>query len=123
MSATSKLPDAPIDPGKAIADNPDLPLQFINDTLLALQEANAGKLTPYTFGSFTCDTTLRSKGQTTIPKAIRTKRGLKTGDHITFTLLPDGTAIMRAKNKSILDLAGMLHKEGRAPLPVEQLSF
>ncbi len=43
MSDTLNLSDAPIDPSQAIADNPDLPLQFINDTLLALQEANAGK--------------------------------------------------------------------------------
>lgn len=69
------------------------------------------------------DTTLTSKGQTTIPKEIRDSLGLKTGDRMTFTLLPDGTVILRAKNKSILDLAGMLHEEGRAPLPVEQLSI
>lgn len=70
-----------------------------------------------------CDTTLTSKGQTTIPKEIRAGLGLKTGDRMTFTMLPDGTVILRAKNKSILDLAGMLHEEGRAPLPVEQLSI
>lgn len=35
--------------GKAVDDNPDLPLQFIKDTLLAVQEAKAGQLTPYTF--------------------------------------------------------------------------
>jgi AbrB family looped-hinge helix DNA binding protein len=69
------------------------------------------------------DTTLTSKGQTTIPKEIRDSLGLKSGDRMTFTLMPDGTVIMRAKNKSILDLAGMLHEEGRVALPVEQLSF
>ncbi len=69
------------------------------------------------------DTTLTSKGQTTIPKEIRDSLGLKSGDRMTFTLLPDGTVIMRAKNKSVLDLAGMLHEEGRVALPVEQLSF
>lgn len=36
--------------GKAVDDNPDLPLQFIKDTLLAAQEAKAGQLTPYSFG-------------------------------------------------------------------------
>ena len=35
--------------GKAVDDNPDLPLQFIKDTLLAVQEAKAGMLTPYQF--------------------------------------------------------------------------
>lgn len=69
------------------------------------------------------DTTLTSKGQTTIPKEIRDSLGLQTGDRMSFTLLPDGTVIMRVKNKSILDLAGMLHQDGQAPLPVEELSF
>lgn len=36
--------------GKAVDDNPGLPLQFIKDTLLAAQEAKAGMLTPYQFG-------------------------------------------------------------------------
>jgi hypothetical protein len=36
--------------GKAVEDNPDLPLQFIKDTLLAMQEMKAGQLLPYTFG-------------------------------------------------------------------------
>ncbi len=37
--------------GKAVEDNPTLPLQFIKDTLLAAQEAKAGQLTEYEFGS------------------------------------------------------------------------
>jgi hypothetical protein len=36
--------------GKAVEDNPELPLQFIKDTLLALQEAKAGQLSAYKFG-------------------------------------------------------------------------
>lgn len=36
--------------GKAIDDNPELPLQFIKDTLLAAQEAKTDQLTPYQFG-------------------------------------------------------------------------
>jgi antitoxin PrlF len=70
----------------------------------------------------TTDATLTSKGQTTIPKQIRDSLNMKEGDRMTFTLLPDGTVLMRLKNKSILDLAGRLHKEGRKALPVEDLS-
>ncbi|NRR31810.1 hypothetical protein HSX11_16655 [Oxalobacteraceae bacterium] len=33
--------------GKAADENPDLPVQFIKDTLLAAQEAKAGMLVPY----------------------------------------------------------------------------
>jgi NaMN:DMB phosphoribosyltransferase len=37
--------------GKAFEDNPDLPPQFIKDTLLALQEAKAGQLAEYHKGA------------------------------------------------------------------------
>lgn len=71
----------------------------------------------------TTDTTLTSKGQTTIPKEIRDHLGMKTGDRISFTLMPDGTVSMRVKNKSILDLAGSLHEAGRKAVPVEEMSL
>ncbi len=65
---------------------------------------------------------LTSKGQTTIPKEIRDRLGMRPGERITFTLLPDGTVIMRAKTKRLLDLAGSLYRKGRKPVPVEDLS-
>lgn len=68
------------------------------------------------------DATLTSKGQTTIPKEIRDGLGMKTGDRMTFTLMPDGTVLMRVKSRNLAELAGMLHQTGRNPLPVEQLS-
>jgi len=68
------------------------------------------------------DATLTSKGQTTIPKEIRDSLSMKAGDRMTFTLMPDGTVVMRVKTRSITELAGVLHKKGRKPLPVEQLS-
>lgn len=68
------------------------------------------------------DATLTSKGQTTIPKEIRDSLSMKAGDRMTFTLMPDGTVVMRVKTKSVTELAGVLHKKGRKPVPVEQLS-
>jgi antitoxin PrlF len=68
------------------------------------------------------DATLTSKGQTTIPKLIRDSLGMKAGDRMTFTLMPDGVVIMRVKNKGVNDLAGILHKKGRKAVPVELLS-
>ena len=68
------------------------------------------------------DATLTSKGQTTIPKEIREGLGMKPGDRMTFTLMPDATVVMRVKSRSVIDLGGMLHKKGRKPIPIEQLS-
>jgi len=68
------------------------------------------------------DSTLTSKGQTTIPKTIRDSLKMKAGDRMTFTLMPDGVVLMRVKNKRVADLAGLLHKKGRKPVPVEMLS-
>lgn len=68
------------------------------------------------------DSTLTSKGQTTIPKAIRDSLRMRTGDRITFTLMPDGVVIMRVKNRRVSGLAGLLHRKGRKAIPVELLS-
>jgi AbrB family looped-hinge helix DNA binding protein len=68
------------------------------------------------------ESTLTSKGQTTIPKPIRESLGMKAGDRMNFTLMPDGVVVMRVKNKNISDMAGRLFKKGRKAVPVEQLS-
>lgn len=49
--------------------------------------------------------TLTSKGQATIPLEVRTAARLKAGDRIHFTVLTDGTIILRVKNRSIRDIA------------------
>jgi hypothetical protein len=36
--------------GKVVEDNPELPLQFIQETLLGLEEAKAGQTSDYKFG-------------------------------------------------------------------------
>ena len=64
--------------------------------------------------------TLTSTGQTTIPKEIRDSLGLKPQDQLNFTLLSDGTVIMRVKNKSLLDLAGIVKYKGPT-IPIEKM--
>lgn len=49
--------------------------------------------------------TVTSKGQTTIPREVREAAGLKVGDRIHFTVLEDGTIVVRVKNQSIRDVA------------------
>ena len=68
------------------------------------------------------ESTLTSKGQTTIPKEIRDRLAMKAGDRMTFTLMPDATVVMRLKSKSITELEGALYQKSRKPLSTEQLS-
>jgi antitoxin PrlF len=68
------------------------------------------------------ESTMTSKGQTTIPTGIRDTLAMRSGDRMTFTLMPDGAVLMRVKNKSVLELAGVLRGKGRKPVPIEQLS-
>lgn len=65
--------------------------------------------------------TMTSKGQTTIPKGVRDEAGLRPGDSIHYTVLPDGTIIVRVKNRSVRDLA-LKPKSGRQHVPVAQLN-
>ncbi len=51
---------------------------------------------------------ITSKGQITIPAEIRKQMNLGPQDKVVFTLLPNGTTIMRTKNRSITALAGKL---------------
>jgi AbrB family looped-hinge helix DNA binding protein len=48
--------------------------------------------------------TVTSKGQTTIPKEVREAAGLRPGDAVHYTVLADGTIIVRVKNRGIRDL-------------------
>ena len=36
--------------GKAVEDNPELPIEFIKNTLIGIAEADAGQLSEYRFG-------------------------------------------------------------------------
>jgi antitoxin PrlF len=66
--------------------------------------------------------TITSKGQTTIPKDIREGLGLQAQDQITFTLLPDGTVIMRAKKRKLSELAGMLTAPKGKRVSIDQMN-
>jgi antitoxin PrlF len=65
--------------------------------------------------------TLTTKGQTTIPKEIRDGLGLKPKDQVHFTLLADGTVIMRAKKRSVTELFGALHEPGRKAVKLSDM--
>ena len=64
--------------------------------------------------------TVTAKGQTTIPREVRAAAGLRAGDRVHYTVLEDGTIIVRVKNRSVRDL---LTKPRQARhVTVEQMS-
>jgi AbrB family looped-hinge helix DNA binding protein len=54
------------------------------------------------------ESTITSKGQTTVPADIRALVHAKPGTRLIWSVTPDGTILVRAKTKSILDMAGMV---------------
>jgi len=52
--------------------------------------------------------TLTSKGQITLPKALRDELHLKAGDKIDSERNPDGSYVLRPKTVSAASLAGFL---------------
>ena len=53
-------------------------------------------------------TTVTSKGQVTIPKAVRDELGLRAGDRVAFRVLEDGTVVVEPETVELLDLRGIL---------------
>ncbi len=57
---------------------------------------------------------LTSKGQITIPKAVRDRLGVDTGDHLEFRFLDDGSLQVSRVSRALASLCGMLSApEGR----------
>lgn len=57
---------------------------------------------------------MTSKGQITVPKDVRLRLNLKAGDRVLFVVENDGAVRMRAANKDISSLVGILPKPKRA---------
>ena len=66
--------------------------------------------------------TLTSKGQVTIPKAVRDALHLHVGDKVDFIVTGDGDVIVRPITKKVDDVFGILHKAGREPVSVERMN-
>ncbi len=62
-----------------------------------------------------------SKGQITIPKHVRESLRLQPGDKVRFEIGEDGCAQMRAMNRSIDDIVGMLKPYTTVRLTTEQI--
>ena len=66
--------------------------------------------------------TVTSKGQLTLPKAIRDLLRLGAGDRVDFIVKDDGTVVLRPATVDVRELKGLLHRKGRMPLSVEEMN-
>jgi antitoxin PrlF len=65
--------------------------------------------------------TITSKGQITIPLAVREKLGVTKGDRVEFVELASGQFAIVAAVEDIRALKGIVRKPGR-PLSIEQMN-
>ena len=68
------------------------------------------------------ESTLTAKGQTTVPAQVRAMVGAVPGTRLVWNVLPDGSIIVRAKTRSILDLAGTLKVPRGKHVAVEDMN-
>jgi antitoxin PrlF len=66
--------------------------------------------------------TVTSKGQITLPKAIRDLLRLDAGDRVDFVVQDDGTVVLRPATVDVRELKGLLHRKGIKPLSIEAMN-
>jgi AbrB family looped-hinge helix DNA binding protein len=66
--------------------------------------------------------TVTSKGQITLPKAIRDRLRLDAGDRVDFIVTDDGTVVLRPATLDVRELKGLLHRPDLKPLSVEEMN-
>ena len=67
-------------------------------------------------------TTMTIKGQVTVPREIRDRLGLEPGDKMVFTMLSDGTVLMRPKTRRLAELAGSLTRPGQPRVSIDDMN-
>jgi antitoxin PrlF len=65
--------------------------------------------------------TLTTKGQVTIPKAVREHLGVDTGDRLSFVVQEDGAVLVRPISRHVRELGGLLHRPGRRPVSIRAM--
>jgi antitoxin PrlF len=66
--------------------------------------------------------TLTSKGQITLPKTIRDRLGVETGDQIDFVANERGDVVVRAVSLDVAALKGLLKRRRRQGVSVEKMN-
>jgi antitoxin PrlF len=70
----------------------------------------------------TVASTVTSKGQITIPKAIRDRLRLQPGHRVEFQVDRQGQVIMRPRNRDFHSLRGIIRSKRKTPASVEEMN-
>lgn len=65
--------------------------------------------------------TMTSKGQITMPKAVRDDLGLAAGSKVMFVKLPNGQYNIVPRTGSLADLSGVLHNPDGPNLTLDEI--
>jgi antitoxin PrlF len=65
------------------------------------------------------ESTVTTKGQTTLPKDVRSALGLVSGDKVRFVILEGEVRLMKAT--PVMALAGLLARPGRTVVPLDAM--
>lgn len=63
---------------------------------------------------------ITSKGQITLPKEVRRKLGVETGDRVEFVETEEGVFALVAATRDVRDLKGLIGKPTR-PVSIEEM--
>ena len=64
--------------------------------------------------------TITSKGQLTLPKMIRKKMNLHTGDKVEFVINRSGEVFLVAQKRNVLELKGLI-KSPKSPVSLDEM--
>ena len=65
--------------------------------------------------------TLTSKGQITLPKAVRDHLHVAPGDRVDFVIETSGLVMVRPARSRLSELDGMLKRSGQRPVSIEEM--
>ena len=66
--------------------------------------------------------TMTTKGQITLPKAVRDVLRLHSGDKVDVIVRDDGSALLKPVTKKAAEVFGKLHRPGRKPVSVDEMN-
>ena len=66
------------------------------------------------------ESTMTTKGQTTLPRDVRDALSLRTGDRVRYLILDNGE-VRLMRSRPAAGIAGLLRRDGAAPVSLREM--